>query len=538
MEDDEEVKEVLSDYYDGVLERNPHVATVLGVHEHDTEVPSGTPGSVEDEIDEAKRVRDELADLDSYEANLAAASLEYDIFELDELRIWESNPQAVDGVVSLIYPLYVREFAPLDRRLELIAERLEDCPAYVDELRERVSRPVEIWVESEIASCDEIPGLLQLIADQAGDLERQDVSYRINDAAEELLDAFEEYRDWLESLEDEVDSGTAWRVGRERFENLLEKRRLPSGDEVVELAEEEIEDAESRMSRAIASVEAEEEVTDPREAIEAVEDDHPDSFDSVLDSYAHEIRAARDRTDAVVPIPENGDVPPDAFEVAATPEHVAPLLPFAGYFEPSPFADEPARYFITEPEGTGPEALREHNYAEIKETAVSEFYPGHHLQKVYECERASRTEVLSGAFNSFGDDFVEGWKGYALETVTEKGYGGDYLELVRAKEDLASACRAVVDVRLQRGEMTLRDAAEYLSDELGLEPEHALAEVRSYTESPGYQLSRLVGSKLLSGLREDALEEGYDEKEFHEEVLGGGGVPVGFHRRRVLGDAY
>ena len=44
----------LNDYLDAVLERNPHTATFLGVHEYNCTLPSSTLTFVEDGIGEAQ----------------------------------------------------------------------------------------------------------------------------------------------------------------------------------------------------------------------------------------------------------------------------------------------------------------------------------------------------------------------------------------------------------------------------------------------------------------------------------------------------
>ncbi|MDY7082516.1 MAG: DUF885 family protein, partial [Halobacteria archaeon] len=224
---DSEFDALIDDYFDAVLERNPHIATALGVHKYDSEIPRGTAESVEEEIEEAKQLRADIAEFDSPEAELAVAALDYDIYEMDELRQWEANPQAIDAVISFLYPLFARDFASLGERLELIADRLEKCPQYLEDTRERVTDPVEIWVEAELASCGDLDGFFQLIADYAGKMERQDVAYRVNTAAEDTLDSVDEYEEWLESL----DTRSDWRIGGEAVDELLDKRFLQSGNE-------------------------------------------------------------------------------------------------------------------------------------------------------------------------------------------------------------------------------------------------------------------------------------------------------------------
>ena len=505
-----ELDDLLDDYLDAVLERNPHIATVLGVHEYDSELPSGTRASVDDEIDAARSLRDELDGFEGYEAELARASLDYDLYEMDELRLWERDPQAADAVVSFVYPLYTRNFAPFYERMERIADRLEGVPGYLEESRDRVVEPVEAWVELEREACETVPGFLQLVADEAGEMERQDLAYRVSVACEKVVDALDEHVEWLDSLEttDATDADKDWRVGRETLDELLEKRCLPPSDETVSMAEEELTEANGALADAVEAMGAE-----PTDAVDAVEADRP-APDAVLDEYIDAVHEARSFAASVIEMPEEG------VNVAETPGYVAPLIPDTAYFEPTPFGDETPSYYVT-PSG-------DHPRAEIVGRAVSDLYPGAHLQKSFEAANPSKAVLLAGRFNAFGDDFVEGWRGYAERLAVESGYGDARFRAYVARNRIVSACRAIVDIRMQTGDMTLRDAAEFLADEAGIEGEQAVAEAREYSRGPGEQVSRLVGTNALLELCEGA------NAEFRSRLLDGGGVPVEFHKKRLL----
>ncbi len=495
--------ELLDDYLDGVLERNPHVATLLGVHEYDSELPSGTRASVEDEIEAARDLRDKLDGFDGYEAELARASLDYDLYEMDEVRVWERDPQAADAVVSFVYPLYTRNFAPFYERMECIADRLEDVPDYLSESRDRVEEPVEGWVELEKQACETVPGLLQLIADEAGEMERQDLAYRVSVACEKTVDALDKHLEWLDSLNTSGD----WRVGQDTLDELLERRCMPPSEDVVRLAEEEIEAASDALAEAVEGLGAE-----PTDAVDAVEADRP-SHDAVLDEYIDAVREARSFAAEVVELPEEG------VNVAETPEYLAPLVPDTAYFEPTPFGDETPSYYVT--------SSGDHPRAEIVGRSVTDLYPGTHVQKTFAAANVSKAVVLAGQFNAFGDDFVEGWRGYVERLAVESGYGDARFEAYVARNRLVAACRALIDVKLQTGEMTLRDAASFLADEAGIEGEQAVAEAREYSRGPGEQASRLVGTRRLLELCDSR------DAEFRSRLLEGGGVPVEFHKRRL-----
>ena len=96
------------------------------------------------------------------------------------------------------------------------------------------------------------------------------------------------------------------------------------------------------------------------------------------------------------------------------------------------------------------------------------------------------------------------------------------------------ACRIILDVKLQRGEITVDEAIDFLVDQTGFERPQATAEVNRYTYTPTYQLSYLLGQVLLLRLREDEkrrLGASFSLSGFHDALLNQGSLPVSFQRR-------
>ena len=511
-DDRQKLHEVTESYLDDLLERNPQVATVLGEHSYDGDVPSGSRESVLEEIEAAENLKRELDDFDSVEAELVKEAVEYDLYMLDDLRLWNRNPEAADAVISFIYPLYTRDFTDLGDRLESIAERLEKCPGYIEGVQSLIGEPVEIYVENEIEACNQLPGFLQLIADTAGKMERQDVAYRINDAAEETLDALEEYTEWLQSLEFE----TEWRLGEDRYSELLDKRKLPGVEEVRNLARREIDEAEKSMMDALDEFEGD----NPREALESIEESTFDNFDAVLDRYVEEITEAREYTASeVVELPEK-----DGVEVIETPEHLAKLIPVDAYLKPTPLNQETPMFVVT----ADTRSLPEHNPPEIKGKAVGGFYPGHHLQQIYSCRNTTPHKLLMERFNDFGDDFTGGWRLHSQQIAIENGFGGRELRIESAKSRLRAAARALVEIDLHTDRITVKQAVNYLVDNAGLTETEASNEVMVYTENPGQQVSAVTGYSQLQQLRKDWSG---NDRELHTQLLQQGGIPVKLHRK-------
>jgi uncharacterized protein (DUF885 family) len=82
--------------------------------------------------------------------------------------------------------------------------------------------------------------------------------------------------------------------------------------------------------------------------------------------------------------------------------------------------------------------------------------------------------------------------------------------------------------------MSFDEAVNMLIKEAGMSKEGATAEVRRYTQTPGYALSYLVGKHLILQLREEVKQkmgEKFDEKFFHDTITHNGALPIRLLRK-------
>ena len=100
--------------------------------------------------------------------------------------------------------------------------------------------------------------------------------------------------------------------------------------------------------------------------------------------------------------------------------------------------------------------------------------------------------------------------------------------LFQLKQTLWRAVRVVVDVGLQRGEMTIDEAVDFMVDQAALERVNAAVEVKRYTANPTQPSSYLIGKLEIMDVRrryEERLGTGFDLKTFHDALLDVGSVP-------------
>jgi uncharacterized protein (DUF885 family) len=223
----------------------------------------------------------------------------------------------------------------------------------------------------------------------------------------------------------------------------------------------------------------------------------------------------------LVPLPE---VP---LAVAEAGTWQRPLHAGLAYLSPAPFDLEPVGLlFVPATEDARRSLAQAEPPARTGPTlaAAREGWPGRHLQAALAIHCGSRLRRL--ARNKV---FAEGWALYAEEAMAEAGFctaPADRLGLIL--DLLAGAGRAVADVGLHSGRMSLAQAADYLAEEALLGRAAALAEAKRLTLAPAQALGGLVGRMQILELREEAkkrLGARYDRLDFHAALLAGGTLP-------------
>ncbi|MGZ8474741.1 MAG: DUF885 domain-containing protein, partial [Candidatus Limnocylindria bacterium] len=509
------------------LTLRPEVATFLGLHEHDAELSPGGRDAIEQQVAFYRRAIDEMSALDPAELtseraldrDLAIHQARLGIFELTEYRSWTGSSGAAEHIGEALFPLFTRDFAPLRDRLESIAGRLEAAPRLVRETRERVTDPVQLWVEIDIESTEELPGFLDTIVSaaraEAGDAA---LSARLDTAVSATKSALDEHRLWLHDEVLPLAAGD-WKTGPERFEELVKLRELEAdADEILAVGEELLaseKSARDALSREIDPTATLEEVAD------LVKNDHAATFAESLVEY----RESMDRARAFV-VEHGLATPPqeDHLNVIETPSFIRHLIPFAAYYEPAKFDPTPVGTYIVTPPSS-PEMMREHNRASISNTSVHEAYPGHHLQLSAAITNPSLVRLFSGA-----PEFAEGWAFYCERMMKEHGFDdtpkGWYIVHTDA---IWRATRIILDIQLHRGLIGFDEAVDRLVAETGFERPAALAEVKRYTSTPTYQLSYLFGRHMIEKLKAEVQRRdpaNFELRRFHDTLLYGGTMPV------------
>jgi uncharacterized protein (DUF885 family) len=522
-----------------VVAGDPLTATYLGIHAWDDRLPDASRERVEADIAADRTHLAAIEALDPaglstaarFERELELHNLRLHAFEVEEIRTWERRSAGIDAVGEAVYVLFSRDFAPLAERLDLISARLEQVPELLHGHQGRARGPqVRLWQEQALRSAEGMPAMMAELTRAAADVLPASARRRLAAATEHALAAIGEHTEWVfETLARGTDD---WALGAERYDALLALRAFDglAADAILAIGEEQL--AANHAARAAAAREM-----DPRAptevVVERVKDDHPSTFDEALAAYREAMTRARAHLVAndVVSVPDD-----ERILVIETPEYLRGVMPFAAYYSPAPFDRDPLGLYVVTPSVDGDEgALREHYRAAISNTSIHEAYPGHHLQLALAARHPSLTRLQTDA-----PEFVEGWGMYSEQMIRETGFDdGPAFRIALTTDAIWRACRIILDVRMHRGEVPVEAATDFLVHHTRFERPHALAEVRRYTSTPGYQLSYLLGKVLLLRLRDEERERlgpAFRLRDFHDALLRNGSLPISFQRRLLRGE--
>jgi uncharacterized protein (DUF885 family) len=127
--------------------------------------------------------------------------------------------------------------------------------------------------------------------------------------------------------------------------------------------------------------------------------------------------------------------------------------------------------------------------------------------------------------------YAEGWALYAEWLAKQAGWYKDdqFGDLGRLRDELFRAVRLVVDTGIHAKHWTREQAIAFMLDKTGMGEKEVKAEIERYIVNPGQACAYKVGMLKIQELRARAqqqLGDKFDEREFHDNVLKNGGLPL------------
>lgn len=224
-----------------------------------------------------------------------------------------------------------------------------------------------------------------------------------------------------------------------------------------------------------------------------------------------------------------GEIPAQAVEVRRIPEYEQDSSPGGYYTGPTLDGSRPGIYWINLKDTSD---WPKHT---LKTLTYHEAVPGHHFQ--ISLQRA--IDDLPLIRNMMGySEFSEGWALYAEQLAAEMGmYKDDPVgDLGRLQSELFRAARLVVDSGLHVKQWTREEAIDYMVAATGESRASVTREIERYAVWPGQACSYKLGMIRINALRkeaEEALGEDFAIREFHDQVLLTGSMPMPVLEKKI-----
>ncbi len=533
-------------YWDGLLETEPLLGTVVGDERFDDRLPDPGPAGRAARERLHRGALEELGLLDADEVD-ADTRITLDILEAiarRDLMALEHRIDRLSAVSHLWGPAgLVGELASLQRvdsseRVERYAARIAATPdhydAVIEIMREGVADGVtapRLVVERAIAQTERLlgagvdgsPALTPLGDDDADGRER--VSRAI---AEQLLPSLERYaaalREYLPSATETIGL-SALPGGVEMYAAQVVSWTTLELDarEVHELGLrdlEQIQDERRRSAEALGFLDA----AAAEEALARGGFGSPEELKATAEA---QVRKSWEAAPTWF-----GRVPSANCEVRLVEPFREADMPFAFYNPGTEDGSRPGVYYVN---GFELESKPRHHLAS---TTYHEANPGHHFQTRLEEEMEGRPPLRRFGGFLAGSSFTEGWGLYSERLADEMGLYQDEAERL-GMLDLQGmrAARLVVDTGIHALGWT-RERSIATLEGAGVSASDAAVETDRYITLPGQALSYKIGQFEIERQRAAAAErEGsaFSVAAFHDRLLALGSLPLAALRRELGG---
>ena len=184
-------------------------------------------------------------------------------------------------------------------------------------------------------------------------------------------------------------------------------------------------------------------------------------------------------------------------------------------------ASRPGIFYVPIPD------VKKYNKFSDEALFLHEAIPGHHYQLSLQQENKELPKFLHP--ESMGV-FVEGWALYAESLGKELGLYKDPIQYFgMLSMEMHRAIRLVVDTGIHSKGWTRERAIQYSLENEAASKEFIITEIERYMATPGQALSYKMGQIKIRELRtvaEMKLGKNFDIREFHNQVLNSGSLPL------------
>lgn len=527
---------------------NPVNATFIGVHDHDDILPDCSPeangragATMQDLLAELTGLPDEpLTRAQRHDRTLAEGALRLWLWEHTSRHFALGNPSWYTGeAVFSVMALFHRDSEPVAERARAAAARMRAMPTFLAQGRENVTSAPVAWTDRAIREARS--GIAYfghgfgLLMDERG-IRSDDLEA----ASAVAADAFREHLTWLESTL-RAHPNDDYTAGREAFDRYLRDGHQLPPEHHAAWVDAYARDGLASAQRTLEALAHEiDPATDWRTQLTTLVDDHP-SAAGYYAAYGDIWQGAKNAAIAA--------------DLVTWPDHPIAYVPFpesdrdaAGgiyylfYRCPAPFGRrEVHQYRVTPIEPDMPAAEREQRLRTTNNSVITLNHVihhgglGHHVQNWHAFRAASHIGQIAGVDGASrislfcAGTLVEGWACYATEVMGETDFLTPLQRLSEAQSRVRMAARAIADVGIHTGGMTLEDAAAFYEREAGMNAAASMSEAVKNSMFPGAAMMYLIGTDAIHDLRRTIAErqgEGFQLRDFHDRFLSYGAIPV------------
>src|SRR5467141_1536838 len=547
---DDAFQKIAHDYIEQYLQANPEDATELGDHRFDGELTDYSTQARAKDLATQKEFRDKLNGIDgsqltgtnNIDFRILKENIDYEIFQAEELKEPEWNPLVyMQSLANSLYLLVARDFAPADKRIPNLRQRMEKIPGVIAQAKANLQHAPRVHTETAI---EQTQGAINLVReglvpllDQAPQTKKDLAPLQEKTAA-----ALADYKKWLQNNLLPRSDGN-FRLGAEKFRKKLRFALASdlSMEEIMKRAQADLKQTQTAIYETALPLYKKSfhnadsgTLGDKHKVTAAVLDKlaerHPD--DATVVGYAKDVVGeATDfvRSHNLVTIP---DTPLD---VIAMPEFKRGVA-IAYCDSPGPLDKTGKTFFAVAPtpkdwsKERKESFFREYNNYMIRDLTVHEAMPGHYLQLAHANEFSAPT-LVRAIFRS--GTFIEGWAVYCEQMMAEQGYGGPEVKMQQLKMRLRAIANAILDQSIHAGNMSEQEAMDLMTKEAFQQEGEAVAKWKRARLTSAQLSTYFVGVSEHLDLRDLAKKKAgasFDQKKYNDQVISYGSPPVKYVR--------
>lgn len=478
---DKKFEALAKKYIEQLLEMNPETATNLGDHRFDNRLDDySLKGVARDRAFNQKYLKalngipaTSLSQVNNVDYRIMRNRLEYNLFQLEELREFEWNPLRYN-IGGAIYALIARDFAPLRERMRNVKERLKAIPGVLAQAKANLKNPPRVHTETAIT---QNTGTISLVRDELQPFIEQvpELKSEITPVQAAAIRALEDYGAWL--AKDLLPRSTAnFRLGDAKYRRKLHLALESdlSKEEILKRAEADLKSTQGAMydvalplyKKYFPAENNASRLNDRRLVIKAVlarlAEAHPNN-ETIVPMASEQVKEATEfvRKHNLVSVPE------EPVKVIVMPEFTRGVA-VAYCNAVGPFERHGETFYAISPTPKDWSAertqsfFREYNNYMLLDVTVHEAMPGHYLQLAH-ANKFNAPTRLRAIFQS--NTFAEGWAVYAEQMMAERGFGGPEVRMQQLKLKLRTIINAILDQKIHTAGMTEKEALALMMNE-------------------------------------------------------------------------